>query len=445
MERQELTLRLGTSVLHPSRRVLVLVGLGLLVSVLPALIGAWAEPLFWLFWVLLLLACGLDTLLMPKVRTGTLSLPKVLSIGEEERANLRIELANLKELEAKLDISEPLLPLGSTQGYALAGVLSIDLPLRGQRRGRAEFSALWLRYRGPLGLFCCTANFPLQASLDILLNMPLVQKRALQFMSGRTAQGGPQVERFYGEGSEFDSLREFTQGLDSRMIDWRASARHTKLLLRQCIAERDRQVLIAVDTGRLMAEPLRGVPRLDHALHAALLLSYVGAKAGDRVGFFAFDEKPRAYIAPLSGSHGIGAIIQKASALTYHTAETNFTLNLTELCTRLTRRSLIVVLTEFVDTTTAELMIENLQRVVKRHLVLFVAMRDPQLQQESERFPGKALDLHRVVIAASLQKERELVLLRLRRLGVLCLDALPEELGPALVNRYLEAKRRELL
>lgn len=444
-QRQELLLTKSSSSIQPTPRALFVASLGIFVAALPSVVDERTWSLSVAFWALFALVCGVEVLLLPSLRELSLSLPKQLSIGEREDALVSLRGLGDGRLEAKLDTSEPLSLSPSVRGQVEDGALVVRLPLLGLRRGQGALSSLWLRLLGAFGLFRRVVRFPLDTQLSILPNMPMVYRQALQFMSGRSSVAGPQIERFYGDGSEFDSLREFVPGLDARAIDWRSSARHIKLLSRQCIAERDRQVIIAVDTGHLMAEPLGALPRLDHALHAALLLSYIAARAGDRVGFFAFDERPRAYLAPVSGGRSVGAILQKASELSYFETETNFTLSLAELCTRATRRSLVIVLTEFIDTTSAELMIENIHRLARRHLVLFVALKDPQLRQELNRPPKTALDLHRAVVAESLQKERELVLLRLRRLGVLCLDALPTEIGPALVNRYLEVKRREML
>jgi uncharacterized protein (DUF58 family) len=136
---------------------------------------------------------------------------------------------------------------------------------------------------------------------------------------------------------------------------------------------------------------------------------------------------------------------RRAAALDYSTEEVNYTLALTTLSGELQRRSLVVVFTEFVDTTSAELMIEALARLARRHLVLFVAFRDEELEQLTRRQPESAEDVTRAVIALTLLKERETVIARLRRLGVQVIDAPVASLGTSLVDRYLELKRRELL
>ncbi|MEM6930911.1 MAG: DUF58 domain-containing protein, partial [Myxococcota bacterium] len=256
-------------------------------------------------------------------------------------------------------------------------------------------------------------------------------------------QTGLKVERFAGDGSEFDALREFMTGMDRRTIDWKASARHTKLLAREFRAERNHQIVLAIDTGRLMAEPIAGLPRLDHAVHAALLLAWVSARHGDRTGMFAFADRPGAYAAPRTGTRAVAGLVELAGRLSYGETETNFTLGLTTLLGRLSRRSLVIVLTDFAGPVTAELMVENLQRVARRHLTVFVSLRDPGLDALATAAPHDLTDVDRAVVTDQLIADRELVLQRLERLGVMCLDAAPREVGPALVNRYLDIARRE--
>ncbi|MGH9361790.1 MAG: DUF58 domain-containing protein, partial [Thermoanaerobaculia bacterium] len=184
-------------------------------------------------------------------------------------------------------------------------------------------------------------------------------------------------------------------------------------------------------------------PKLDHAAGAALLLSYVSLRAGDRVGWFSFDAGVGPAADPQGGLRTFQALRRLAGRLDTSDAETNYTLGLTSLAQRLSRRSLVVVLTDFVDTVTAELMVENLDRLARRHLVVFVALQDPGLAAAAARAPDDLLRLNRAVVAASLLRDREVVLRRLARQGIQPLDAAPEQVGPRLINAYLEIKRRE--
>jgi uncharacterized protein (DUF58 family) len=233
--------------------------------------------------------------------------------------------------------------------------------------------------------------------------------------------------------------------MDLRAIDWKQSARHAKLVGREFRTERNHHVVVALDTGRLMCGPAAGGPRIDLAINAALLLAFVSLKLGDRVGLFAFDARPRVASGLVAGPHAFPLLQKLAAGIDYSTEETNFTLGLTTLAGRLERRALVVVFTDFADPTNAELMVENVGRLLRTHLVLFVVFRDDELERLAEAEPQEADDVSRAVIAGALLKQREIVVTRLQRMGVQIVEAPADRLGVALVDSYLDAKRRELL
>jgi len=162
-----------------------------------------------------------------------------------------------------------------------------------------------------------------------------------------------------------------------------------------------------------------GIPRLDHAINAGLLLLWAGLKTGDRVGLFAFDERVRHYSRPRGGIASFPVLQRRTAEIDYSTGETNYTVGLMSLLTRLSRRTLIVLFTEFVDTVTTELMLENLKRLTRRHLVISVTLRDPGLLAVAATHPGNAKELYRAVVADDLIREREQVIERLLRAGPL--------------------------
>ncbi len=437
--------------MRPTLRCVLLAVGGLPVALLPALISARLWPL-WIAWVgLLVLATGLDAMLglsRRKLRCATLA-PPLLYIGEQgemvvsvagppARAGLRLML--LVEVEGDLAPPDPLsVVLGE------GGAARVAVPLTPRRRGTSRIAEVWLRWEGPLGLVQRVLVQPATHEVLVVPNVRAVRRAALRFFSSRHFLAGLRAERYVGDGSEFEALREFVPGLDHRAIDWKATARHRKLLVQEFRAERNQQIVLAIDTGHLMREPIAGVPKLDHAINAGLLLGYFSLRAGDRVGLFAFDEGVRAYVEPTGGAGAFRRLQAASAALEYRASETNFTLGLAELATRLRRRSLVAVLTDFVDVVAGDLMIENLVRLSRRHLVLFVTLRDPGLGAVARAAPASADALHRAVVAGDLVRERERVLSRLRRAGIRTLDAAPERVSVDLLNRYLDAQRRELI
>jgi uncharacterized protein (DUF58 family) len=301
-----------------------------------------------------------------------------------------------------------------------------------------------LRWTGPLGLIERKAALAIDRTVAVVPNLGAVRAVALRMFADRNFMAGLKVERYLGDGSEFESLHEYVPGLDHRAIDWKASARHRRLLCQEFRAERNHQVVLAVDAGQLMSEPLAGVPKLDHAINAALLLGWFCLRTGDRVGMLGFDEQVRQWSEPAGGMHAFGRLQATSAEVEYRPVETNFTRALAELSTRLRRRSLVVLFTDFLDTVTAQLMIDNVTRLARRHLVMFVAVRDPSLETRSLARPRSLDVLHEAVVAGDFARERHVVLERLRRIGAHCLDATPGDFSMTLVNRYLDLKRREL-
>ena len=265
----------------------------------------------------------------------------------------------------------------------IGGVGRVALTIAPLRRGRVTVEQIWLRWRGPLALVEFIRRIPVNRTIDVVPNVRGVHGTALQFFVQEAIYGiKAQVQR--GEGAEFEALREYSPGQDSRFIDWKHSARHRKLLCKEFRTERNHQVVMAFDTGYLMLEPVDGITRLDHAINAALVLAWVSLHGGDLVGTYGFDARLRQYVPPVRGISSFARLQRATAELDYHHQETNFTLGLAELNARLKRRALVILFTDFVDTVTAELLIESMQRVANRHLLVFVTQRGSILQRAVE-------------------------------------------------------------
>jgi uncharacterized protein (DUF58 family) len=438
-------------VIRPTARCLALFAAGLPLALLPSLL----TPRLWAAWAAFLAAAlllaGVDALLVrrPRELASDVEAPGRLYIGDEGTARVVLRLAGAGrgvDAEALLDVGPDLAPLPpASLPVPAGGSAEASFPVLPRRRGTHRIERLWLRWRGPLGLVRVQSVRELGLEVAVVPNAAAVRAAALRIFGLQGSRAGMKVEQYLGDGSEFESLREFVPGFDPRAMNWKATARHRRLLVQQYRAERDNQVVVAFDTGRLMAEPLGGIPRLDHAVTAGLLLAYFGVRTGDRVGMFAFDSRVRLFVPPAAGLAAYRRIQARSAELEYSTEEPNFTLGITGLLTRLTRRSLVVVFTDFADSVSAELMADNLDRAARRHLVLFAALRDPELEAAAGAVPSDLDALHRAVVAGDLVRDRLRVLRRLRLAGVRCLDAPPGRAAASLVQHYLEIRRRELV
>ncbi len=439
--------------MRPTLRCLVVFLAGI-----PLSLGVvWIHPRLWTVWIAYLAAAitlaGLDGLLAMSRRKLkiTATLPEQIFIGDTGTATVSLVAGRrgaTVEVLAELDDALAPQPAGRTSVHAIGprqparGELAI--PLAPRRRGDHALRAVHARWTGPLGLIEHRVAVPIDRKVGVVPNIGAVRAVALRMFSDRNFMAGLKIEKFLGDGSEFESLREYVPGMDHRAIDWKATARHRKLLCQEFRAERNHQVVLAVDGGQLMSEPVAGVPKLDHAINAAILLGWFCLRTGDRVGLLGFDERVRQWAEPAGGMHTFQRLQALSAEIDYHPVETNYTLTLAELSTRLRRRSLVVLFTDFLDTVTAELMIDNVTRLARRHLVLFVAVRDPSVETRALAAPRSLGALHEAVVAGDFARERGVVLERLRRAGAHCIDVAPAGFSMTLVNRYLDIKRREL-
>ena len=233
--------------------------------------------------------------------------------------------------------------------------------------------------------------------------------------------------------------------MDVKTIDWKRSARRRSLVARELQAERNHHVILALDTGYLMREDIAGLPKIDHATTAALAVAWAAAIGGDLVGYFSYDVRPRSFVAPQPGRIAFARLRSWSASLDYVGRETNHTLALTELNARTPKRSLIIIFTDFIDTTSAELMIENIGILARRHLVVFVTIRDPDLETLVDHGADDLDGVATLVAANQWVQDRRRVLERLVRLGVTIVDAKPEMITARLVSTYLDIKAKDLI
>ncbi len=413
-----------------------------------------ADPNLWVLsfdYGLLVLIVGVSDFALacpPRSLGIKVAVPDRLYIGERGAAEITLAAGGFRRAVRFAAIAEQrgdLDPAEVVAGEIAPGAETrVALPVVPRRRGRVFVDRIWLRWRSPLALVEFVRRIPVERTIDVLPNVRGVHGTALQFFV-QEAIYGIKTQLQKGEGAEFEALREYALGLDSRFIDWKHSARHRKLVCKEFRTERNHQVVMALDTGYLMLEPVDGITRLDHAINAALVLGWVSLQGGDLVGIYGFDARVRQYLTPVRGTSGFARLQHTAAELGYHHQETNFTLGLAELNARLKRRALVVVFTDFVDTITAELMIESMQRVANRHLIVFVTQRGSFLQRAVEAAPERFANVAQAVIAHDFLRERSIVFERLERLGVHCLDVPSRGLPVALINRYLLIKQRGLI
>ncbi|HEY1629686.1 MAG TPA: DUF58 domain-containing protein [Rhizomicrobium sp.] len=433
--------------MYPTRRMIFVVLLGVPLSMLAAVLSPplWMIGLGWIFFAACLFILDAVLVANPSRLSYAIAAPHTMGVARRETGHVTFEFAGQapSELELAFDADgrriaiEPdrqTLPVTKRQARA-------DFTMVPLRRGEGGIENLWARWQGPLGLVWKQRVDGVRDKIAVLPNIGAIKDEAMRLFQRDSGSFGLRVRLRAGEGAEFNALKEFQSGMDRRTIDWKQTARHGKLLAREFQAEENQRIVFALDTGRLMCEPLAGLPRIDRAIQALLLLSYVALRLGDRVGLFAFDEKPNLSSGAVSGANAFGVLQRLAAKIDYTTKETNFTLGLTQLAGELDQRAIIVIFTDFSDTTGAELMLENIKRLVARHVVLFVVFRDEELESMVRHAPTEPADVSRAVIADAMLRERGLVTTRLRRMGVDVIDASADKIGAGLIDAYLAVKQ----
>lgn len=317
--------------------------------------------------------------------------------------------------------------------------------IRPVARGRFVWEETVVRYRSLLGFWERQRTFPASGEGRVYPNLTELHRFHLLAKADHLHSMGVRPVLARGGAWEFESLREYVTGDDVRQIDWKATARRRKLIVRNRQVERHQTLVLLLDSGRLMTAEVDGAAKLDHALNAALVLSHIALSRGDLVGLCTFSSKVHAWVPPRPRLAQSRLLMETVYDLRGDFTETDHGRCLRFVKSRFPKRALLIVLTDFVDATTAADMVVNLEMAARRHLVLFIAVKDPFLSRAARSRPVQPLDAYRKATAVELLHERREVLGRLRQSGIHVLDAEPRELTPPLINRYLEITARGLL
>ena len=435
--------------IYPTRLAVVAAAAGVPVC----LAVAAAAPQFWYAgagWSLaVLLLTALDAFLARGGASLKIEAPAFAYVGETRAVTLRVDLTG-RNRPGYVEVAVATNAIAQAEGEGRLEVAlengsgAAELPLFLARRGVAQIEETALRWIGPFRLAWRQRRERPDVSFPILPDIRPVRDKGAQIFQRQALQGLlAQMNR--GDGSDFDALVEYRSGMDRRAIDWKQSARHIKLHAKEYRTERNAQIVFLLDSGRQMSEPVANVPRIDRAVSAALLNAWVALKLGDRVALHSFDSEPRVATGLVTGTASFVELQRRAARIDYSGAETNYTYALTKLASRLTRRSLIVIFTEFTDLTSADFLVRAAKRMVETHLLLVVVLRDEELETIAAARPETGDDVTRAVTAAALLRDRRLALLRLRHLGVHLIESEHDRVAERLVAGYFELKRRNLL
>ena len=308
------------------------------------------------------------------------------------------------------------------------------------RRGRFTPTDMTVRVEGPLGLAARQRRRQLPGLLRVYPPFKSRQEAELRIDRARILEVGLRSARGQGGGTEFDSLREYGVDDETRRIDWAATARTTKVIVRTYRAERNQTVLSLLDTGRTMAGQVDAVPRLDHAMDAVMMVTAVATRLGDRAGLVAFDESVRAIVGPGHARGQLGRVTEAMYTLEPRLVESDYRTAFAQTLARFRRRALLVLLTELAEAPVEETLLPALPLVARDHLVVVAGIRDPQVDEWAAAVPSNAGEAYRKAAAVESLDSRRRTVARLRGLGATVIDAPPGRLAPLLADAYLHVK-----
>jgi uncharacterized protein (DUF58 family) len=378
-------------------------------------------------------------------------LPETLGLGDTAAIEYRFESSWLWPIHAQLFDRLPAGLAGalSTEPFAIgpSSGVAITVDATGASRGTWTFGDLAARVVGPLGLLAriiVARSTPPQAVI-VVPSLTNVRRFRLLAMQQRLSDVGVRALKRRGEGNAFAGLRDYVPGDDPRFVDWKATARHGRLISKEHTIERSQVVISMIDCGRAMTQLAGAYSRLDHVLSAALVLSDVAATSGDRVGLIAFDDAIRAVVSPQRGRTALRSLRTAISGLEARVVEPDYAAAFRVLATSQPRRALIVFFTDVIDVRAARSLVAFATRAGRRHALVVVAIENDALIEASRPKSVGATALYRSAAAEELVREREEALARMRSAGIAVLDVSPSHMATAVVNRYLEIKARGLL
>jgi uncharacterized protein (DUF58 family) len=318
------------------------------------------------------------------------------------------------------------------------------LPVVGETRGRYALGPVAMRITTPMALLARMAvTQPKEnESITVVPSLTNVRRFRLLALQNRLSEAGVRALKLRGEGTAFAGLRDYVPGDDPRLLDWKATARHGRLISREQTIERSQTVISLIDCGRAMTQLAGHYSRFEHVLSAALVLSDVAATSGDRVGLLAFDDQIRASMPPQRGDRALRGLHRALSGLEATLTEPDYLAAFRVLATSQRRRALVVFFTDVVDVRSAKSFISYAGRAAQRHLFVVVAIQNEALMAAAKPSTDGATALYRSAAAEELVHERDEALASMRGAGLVVLDVGPSRMAAAVVNRYLEIKAR---
>ena len=373
----------------------------------------------------------------------------VLSVRASNKITLILENDGVETIRARLRDEPPAQFVATQKEFDIDlrpnKIIELTYHVTPQERGSEKFQGTYLRLNCPLGLVLKDVFLPTEEAVRVYPNILALREFDLLKQQGRLRELGIRRSRSRGLGTDFESLRDYSEGDDFRKIDWKASARRGKLVVRQFEQERNQNVILCIDIGRHMMAEVDGIRKLDHVLDALLMMTNAAAVAGDFVGLLVYADTVRRYIPPRKGRAQLGIIIDAVHDLVAEPVESDPISAFAYLSTRWKRRSLLVNFTDYEDPDRARDLTAAFGPLARRHLSLICRVQDPRIDEVRNITVSTVPEMFLKSAATMLMEDRKTAGNIVTAAGIHNLEAEPQDLASALVSFYFHVKERSLL
>ena len=404
------------------------------------------------FLALLLLIFTIDAMLLFNQKKGVEAqriLPEKLSNGDENA--IRIDLKNnyffplsvqvIDEIPFQFQVRDFMiqkrLPAGGSRMF--------EYKLTPKERGEYSFGALNIYASSILGLVARRFSFQKDEKLPSYPSFIHLRKYELMAVQNEFLLGGIKKIRMLGHTMEFEQIKEYVQGDDIRTINWKATSKQNKLMVNQYQDEKSQRIYMLIDKGRTMQMPFNGLSLLDYSINAAMALSHIILKKGDRAGMMTFSKKTENRVSAESKSGQLKKISEALYKVQTNFFESDFSRLYQDLKTTITQRSLVLLFTNFETLDAVQRQMKYLRGIAKNHLLVVIFFKNSELQSLIHSQPETIQSVYDEIIAEKFEFEKKLIIQELRKYGIYSVYTLPENLSIDAINKYLEIKARGIL
>ena len=418
--------------------LVLLIGLGYAVPLM-FVIGRW---LFGVLFLLLLL----DVALLYH-RSGIKAWRKMserFSNGDDNEVDIRVE--SQYPFSVRLQIIDEIPPVFQRRDVLFKLKLqkgegkNVKYTLRPTSRGTYSFGHLRVFAQSPLGLLQRRFTLGTPCDVKVYPSYLMLTHYELLAISNRLTDLGIKRIRRIGNHTEFEQIKDYVVGDDFRRINWRATARASRLMTNVYQDERSQQIVNIIDKGRVMQQAFRGMTYLDYAINASLVLSYIAIRKEDKAGIMTFSCQFEDFVPPSARRGHMQQILETLYRQQTQFEESDFSALAVSVNQHLNKRSLVVLYTNFANKVSMERQLPYLIQMNRRHRLLVVFFADNELKEYMATKPDSEEEYYRHVIAEQFAYEQRLIVSELKNHGILALLTTPENLSVDVINKYLEIK-----